>query len=103
MRFFIKFMVWYVLMWMVFIPLGWYLFTYVTEDLLYIQDITMGVPAVLGLLIILHSGFREFIWDHFAFMYQCFETIEQRMQARRIARLSKKDYVYMKKEWQPRK
>jgi hypothetical protein len=90
-------------MWLACLPIGWYLFSYVIADLEYVQILAMGVPAVLGLLIILHAGFRGFIWTHFAFMYNCFEEIEEWMNARKIARLSRKEYVHMKKLYSDKK
>jgi len=97
MRFIFKFIAWYLLMWIILIPMGWYFIDYFEARYEMIKYLSLGIYAILLLILIFCHSFRMLIWSHLTFFYRLLEYIDARIEKRKLRQMENKDYVYIKK------
>ncbi len=93
----IRFVVWYLLMWLAILPTGWYFMAFANSTFEIVRIASFILYPLIGLMLILSQKFRIFIWQNITFPFQVFTFIESSMEAKKLNRIKQKNYVYQKK------
>jgi len=97
MKWFFKFLSWYIFMWIAIIPMGWYFIGYYNANFELVRNVSLLIQILIVLGVILSFNFRIFILKHLRFIFDLLEQIDKYIEKRRIRRFKSKDYVYIKK------
>lgn len=92
----LRFLSWFLLMWIAIIPMSWYFIRYYKINFELIQISSLIIQGLFIFGIIFNTNVRQAIWSRLKFMYDLLEQIEKHIEIKKINRLRKKDYVYIK-------
>lgn len=92
-----EFFVWYFIMWLLFIPFGWYLLEYTSIGIEEIDIYTIIIPYSLILASFISPRLRGFFAYHFGFMSRLIDSILNHQETRAFNRLRDKGYVRLKR------
>jgi len=96
MKLILKFILWYLLMWICLIPINWYFIGYLNADFEYTKLLSLLFSSLFLLTLILSQDFRWFIWTHLSFFYNLLGEIEEYFRKRKLEKMKKKKYVFIK-------
>lgn len=96
MKWILKFLSWYIFMWIAIIPIDWYFIGYFNANFDLVHILSLIIQGLIILGVIFNHSFRLFIWGQLRFIYNLIGQIEEISERKRINRLKKKDYVYIK-------
>jgi hypothetical protein len=90
-----RFIIWYLLMWVIIFPIGWYFIIIFKANFEYAQYY-IPLFEVCFLLALLFRPFREFVLFHLKQPFLIFDSIDRYYKRKKIKKLEMKRYVYIK-------
>jgi hypothetical protein len=94
----LKFLLWYVLMWLFAIPISWYFIVYFKTDFEYTDHFFIVTNITILLLATINHSFGWFIWKQIRFIYDILIKIDELKENYQLKKLRSRKYVYIKKE-----
>jgi hypothetical protein len=86
-------------MWILFLPLGWYLFRYIAIDFEWFNLSYWFVSTFFVLLLVFSNNLRCFVIKQLKYPFDFLDKITDKIELKKIEKLSKKSYVFLKKEF----
>lgn len=92
----IKFIVWYLLMWLLTIPAGWYFIRFLNFGFELTQIFILVTSLLVYLGLIVSEEFRFALGKHLSFFYKILNRFEELYEKKKFNKMKGKDYVYVK-------
>jgi len=97
MKWILRFISWYIFMWIAIIPIGWYLIGYYKLNFELVRLLSIIISGIFIFGIIFNHSFRRYIWVQLSFFYDLLVHIDNISERKKIDKLKKKEYAYIKK------
>jgi hypothetical protein len=92
----VVFVIWFLLMSIITLPIGWYLFAYYGVSIDTSEFIMIALPVVIFLLFIISETFRDAIIYVLKFPFHTLDELSEARKKNKIKRYSKRGYIKMK-------